>query len=95
VPAEPALARRQDDTAFALVSTLDDQSVYAGIVIDPGETPELGYHVKTSLLLKFGMPAFDDHLRLLGVSRTLPWDSDQQLLITPEMIAAARGENRH
>jgi S1-C subfamily serine protease len=93
VPAEIALSRRQDDTAFALVSTLDDQTVFAGFVLDPGETPEYGFHVRTSLVLKFGMPAFDDHLRLLGVSRTLPWDADKQMLITPEMIAAARSDN--
>jgi hypothetical protein len=92
VPAVPSpkAERKVDDAVFALVSPSDDVALVSGSLLDPGETPEYGEHPRASLKLGHGSPVFDDRGRFLGLSRTAAWDADRQLLISPEMIAAAR-----
>jgi hypothetical protein len=75
----------KDDVVFALVSTAGTPNIVYGWVMSYFEG-----HLETSLKLSFGMPVFDRRARLAGYARTVAWDKIQNLLVTSEMIAAAR-----
>jgi hypothetical protein len=84
----PRLER--DDAVFAIVSTEGDPGVLSGVVTDDARMPEYEGHARVSLELRFGMPVFDDRARFVGYSRTVAWDGDRQMIVTPEVITAAR-----
>lgn len=82
--------RLEEEDIYTLVSTSRESGVVAGQLIDLGEQPELEGHLRINLKLKNGMPVFDALSRCIGYSRAVAWDPDQQLVITPELIQAAR-----
>lgn len=93
-PPLPKAEREMDAAVFALISTTPDATTLSGVIADPGLKPEHEGHPTTSLRLTRGMPIFDARLRWLGLSRTLAWDPQKDLVIPPEMVDAARERHR-
>lgn len=92
VPIEvaPLASRHADEDVFALTNTTPEGGVVHGVLIYVGNEPEYGGHHRLDLTLDHGTPVFDDQARFVGYSRTVAWDRDKRMLITPEMISAAR-----
>lgn len=89
-PLAPVESRKAEAPVFALMSTEPEGGVVSGEVLADGTEQELEGHPRISLKLRFGMPVFDDRARLVGYSRAVAWDTDQFLIVPPEMITAAR-----
>lgn len=82
--------RTEDQDIFALVATTAEAGVITGALKQTGDEPEDEGHPRVTLELQNGMPVFDSEARLIGFARALAWDKDKQLLVPPEIIAAAR-----
>ncbi len=85
-----AEAREMDAPVFALVATTDEATAMSGVITDPGYRPEHEGLPTVSLILQLGMPVFDEKLRWVGFARTVAWDKNRNLLITPEVVDEAR-----
>jgi hypothetical protein len=86
----PREDRKLDADVFALTTTRPEATIVHGVLIYAGDDPEYGGHHRVDLKLNHGMPVFDDRARLVGYSRAVAWDKDALMLVTPELIAAAR-----
>lgn len=86
----PAAGFERNATVFALVSTTGQAGVVNGVVTAPVADPGLDGHLKISMKLAYGMPVFDTRARLVGYARAVAWDAFKDLLVTTEMIEAAR-----
>jgi hypothetical protein len=86
----PRETRREGEDVFALVNTTAEANVMHGVLIYAGDDPEYGGHHRVDLKLARGMPVFDATARFVGYSRAAAFDRDQLMLVTPEMVAAAR-----
>jgi hypothetical protein len=75
---------------YALTTTEPEATVVHGVMLYVGDDPEYGGHYRIDLKLSAGMPVFDARARFVGYSRTVAWDKDRLMLVTPEMITAAR-----
>jgi hypothetical protein len=82
--------RNEGDDVFALVHPGEDTSIVHGVFIYVGDDPEYGGHHRIDMKLTHGMPVFDNLARFVGYARAVAWDKDPLMLITPEMIEAAR-----
>lgn len=89
-PPCPPGERSEDLSLFALASTEGLPSPTHGWMTDDGSTPELEGHPRVSFSLSHGMPIFDARARWVGLARAVAWDSDKQLILPVELVAAAR-----
>jgi hypothetical protein len=89
-PIAPPGSRESDDEVFALTTTGLEAAILHGVFTYTGDEPEYGGHHRIDLQLGGGVPVFDRQARFAGFSRTVAWDKDRQMLVTPEMIRDAR-----
>jgi hypothetical protein len=89
-PVAPKETRKLDGEVFALTTTGLEAALLTGVFVYVGDEQEYGGHSRIDLKLERGMPVFDATARFVGYSRNVAWDKDRQMLITPEMIKAAR-----
>lgn len=85
--------RSLDQPLFALTA-VTEPFLLDGVLTDAGEADELGGLLMSDLKLAYGMPVFDDRARFVGYSRAVEWDTNRLLLISPEVIEAARTATR-
>lgn len=85
---KPTLKMGED--VFVLTTTGSGAGVLHGVLTYIGEDEEYGGHHRTDLILTNGMPVFDARARLVGYARTVGWDRDRSMLVTPEMITESR-----
>lgn len=88
-----AADRAMDQPLFALSATIEPY-LLDGVLTDTGEAAELEGLLLSDLKLSRGMPAFDDRGRFVGYARAVEWDQNRLLLISGEVIAAARTATR-
>lgn len=89
-PIAPLASRRIEDDVFALVFSGQEATVMHGVFVYVGDDPEYGGHHRVDLKLARGMPVFDSRARFVGYARAVAWDKDPLMIVTPEMIQAAR-----
>lgn len=85
--------RSLDQPLFALSATVEP-FLLDGVLTDVGAADELEGLLMSDLKLAGGMPVFDDRARFVGYSRAVEWDQNRLLLISPEVIEAARTATR-
>lgn len=89
----PVDAREVGMDVFALVATDPGAGLVFGTLTETSDKPYLEGNIRADLALRRGMPAFDAHLRWMGLSRTVAWDRDPTLLVPPEVVLERRRGN--
>lgn len=75
---------------FAMLSTEGEPLAMSGWLLSPGDEHLFDGLPSANFTLRYGMPVFDNQARFVGYARAVFWDVQKNLLVTPEVITAAR-----